>query len=210
MFVPVWGSERATIVFACVLLAVVARSYVVTAKRQKRIRRPTLVATTVFSASLAADVVMWLNLSDADVGNVVPLLYEAALCCVALILSVGLIAGDSSIVVDLMVELGESRSGTLRDALAATLNDPTLEVGYWDRRARYVDDAGRVVVVPPVGGSRSATFVERESQPVAVLVHDASILGEPALVESVAAATRLSTVHAELQAVVPRTVGGTF
>jgi signal transduction histidine kinase len=56
--------------------------------------------------------------------------------------------------------------------------------------------------MPPAGASRSATFVERDSQPFAVLVHDASILGEPALVESVAAATRLSTVHVELQAVV--------
>jgi signal transduction histidine kinase len=56
-----------------------------------------------------------------------------------------------------------------------------------------------VVVIPPERAARSATFVERGSQPFAVLVHDAAILGEPALVESVAAATRLSTLNAELQ-----------
>ena len=202
VFEPVWRSERVTIVIVCLVLAVVVRSYAATAKRRQRSRRPTLIATMVFTASLVTGTVLRLNLSRGDAGSIVPLLYGAALCCVALILSVGLVAGDQSDVVDLMVELGESRSGTLRDALAAMLNDPTLEVGYWDRRARYVDNVGRVVVVPPPGGSRSATFVERESQPLAVLVHDASILDEPALVASVAAATRLSTVHAELRAVV--------
>lgn len=202
VFLPVWRSEVATIVIACVLLAVVARGYLVAPVRLRRIRRTALVATTVFGGALAVGTVLRLNLTNADAANVVPLVYEAALCCVALVLSAGLIASDASNVVDLIVELGESRSGTLRDALATTLNDPTLEVGYWDRRGRYVDNDGGVVVMPPAGASRSATFVERESQPFAVLVHDASILGEPALVESVAAATRLSTVHAELQAVV--------
>ena len=127
------------------------------------------------------------------------LLYQAAQCCVAFVLTAGLPAGEASSVVDLVVELDETRSGTLRDALAMTLGDPTLAVGYWDHQASYLDVEGRVVEVPPAEPARSATFVERGSQPFAVLVHDAAVLGEPALVQSVAAATRLSTRNAELQ-----------
>ncbi|HVE17807.1 MAG TPA: ATP-binding protein, partial [Ilumatobacteraceae bacterium] len=107
-----------------------------------------------------------------------------------------------SSVVDLVVELGETRSGTLRDALASTLGDPTLGIGYWDRRGSYLDVEGRVVEIPQAGDVRSATFVERESRPFAVLVHDSAILGEASLVDSVAAATRLSTVNGELQTAV--------
>jgi signal transduction histidine kinase len=57
-----------------------------------------------------------------------------------------------------------------------------------------------VVQVPAGGGERAATFVERGSQPVAVLVHDASVLDQAALVDAVTAATRLSAANAALTA----------
>lgn len=199
VFVPVWRSEPTAIVLGCALMVVVARTFVVSAGRLRRARRTALVATAVFGAVVVAGAILRSTLADSDAVNAAHLLYQAALCGVALILTAGLPAGKASSVVDLVVELGETRSGTLRDALAMTLGDPTLEVGYWDRRASYLDAQGRVVVVPSGGAARSATFVERGSQPFAVLVHDAAILGEPALVESVAAATRLSTLNAELQ-----------
>ena len=59
---------------------------------------------------------------------------------------------------------------------------------------------GRSVHVPAGGGERAATFIERESRPFAVLVHDPSVLEEPALVDAVAAATRLSAANAALSA----------
>jgi signal transduction histidine kinase len=86
--------------------------------------------------------------------------------------------------------------------LAATLGDPSLEVGFWDGRASYHDTAGRLVEAPPDRADRSATYVEWESAPFAVLVHDAAVLNEAAMVESVAVATRLTAANAELQAVV--------
>ena len=39
--------------------------------------------------------------------------------------------GPAATVADLVVELGETRSGSLGDRLARALGDPTLEVGYW-------------------------------------------------------------------------------
>jgi signal transduction histidine kinase len=199
VFVPVWRSEPTAIVLACALVVVVARRFVVSAGRLRRAGRTALVATAVFGAAVVAGALLRSTLGDPDTVNAARLLYQAALCCVALILTAGLPAGKASSVVDFVVELGETRSGTLRDALAMTLSDPKLEVGYWDRRASYLDAEGRVVVIPAGRAARSATFVEHSSQPFAVLVHDTAILGEPALVEAVAAATRLSTLNAELQ-----------
>ena len=49
---------------------------------------------------------------------------------------------------DLVVDLGETRSGTVRDALAHALGDPTLEVAY------RVD--GRATSMPPAGRRASA------------------------------------------------------
>ena len=126
-------------------------------------------------------------------------LYEVALCAVAMLLAAGVVAPRASVVTNLMVELGESRSGVLRDALAHVLRDPSLEVAYHSMdTGDYRDQSGRVVSVPPTVGGRATTLVERESRPFAVLVHDASVLDEPALVDAVATATRLSTANTTL------------
>jgi signal transduction histidine kinase len=105
---------------------------------------------------------------------------------------------DPAAVADLVVELGDVRSGTMRDALADTLGDPTLEVGYRTVGGAYVDHTGAPVVIPEAGGERAATWVERDGRPFAVLVHDAAVLDEPALVHAVAAATRLSAANVAL------------
>jgi hypothetical protein len=47
-------------------------------------------------------------------------------------------------VADLVVELGEARSGTLRGQLSRALGDPSLEIGYWlPDRAVFIDAEGR-------------------------------------------------------------------
>ena len=202
LVVPVWRSEPAAIVLAFALVAVIVRGLVASAGRLHRVRRIALVAAAAFNIAVVTGAVMRSTVGDPHAETAVALLYQTALCFVALVLTAGLRAGHGSSVVDLVVELGETGAGTLRDALAMALGNPTLEIGFWDRQGGYVDAEGRVVVVPLPGAAQSATFVERGSRPFAVLVHDAAILNEPALVESVAAATRLSTANAELQAVV--------
>jgi signal transduction histidine kinase len=73
-----------------------------------------------------------------------------------------------------------------------------LEVGYRTVSGGYVDHNGASVLVPDPGGDRAATWVEREGQTFAVLVHDAAVLDEPVLAQAVAAATRLSAANAAL------------
>jgi signal transduction histidine kinase len=101
-----------------------------------------------------------------------------------------------------VVDLGElGDAGTLRDRLARALGDPSLVVGYWlPAEGRYVDEAGRPVELPIAGGERAVTPIEQDGEPVAALVHDGSVLGDPRLVADVAAAARLAVANARLQA----------
>src|SRR6266536_2014910 len=121
----------------------------------------------------------------------------------ATILLAGLLVApwQRAVVTDLVVELGEARSGTLRGELSRALGDPSLEVGYWlPDRAVFVDAEGRVLRLPAPGSGRSVTTVEREGQPVAVLVHDPAVLEDPGLLEAVTSAARLAAANARLQA----------
>ncbi len=119
----------------------------------------------------------------------------------------GLLAGllvapwQRAAVADLVVELGEARPGTLRGELARALGDPSLEIGYWlPDRAVFVDAGGRVLSLPGPGSGRSVTVVEREAQPVAVLVHDPVVLEDQGLLEAVTSAAQLAGSNARLQA----------
>jgi signal transduction histidine kinase len=200
---PVWADHTATIVLACLLVAVAVRGYVCAAGRERRMRLAALEATVVLAAVLVAVALVRLA-APAQAANAATLhAYQAVLCGLSLGLLVGLLRGswERAEVADLVVELGATRSGTLRDELARALGDPSLQVGYWvPQSAGFVDSAGRPVRVPDAGSGRSMTMVERDGQPLAVLVHDPAVLGDPGLVEAVSSAARLAAANARLQA----------
>jgi signal transduction histidine kinase len=101
----------------------------------------------------------------------------------------------------LVVELAESPSGTLRDALAGALGDPTLQVGYWlPESGRYVDARGRRLELPQPGTGRAVTPIELDGRPIGILVHDPAVLDDPGLLDSIASAARLAASNARLQA----------
>jgi signal transduction histidine kinase len=129
------------------------------------------------------------------------LAYEVALCATAIYLVSGTVRRpwERAGVTDLVVDLGETRSGTVRDALAEALGDPTLSVAY-RIDGGYVDAAGRPTSLPPPGTRRHVTRIERDGDEVAVLVHDAAVLDDPGLIAGVAVATRLAAANARLQA----------
>jgi signal transduction histidine kinase len=131
------------------------------------------------------------------------LAYEVALLASVIGLTVWLLLGerfDSGVVADFVVELGMSRrSGAVRDALARALGDPTLEIGY-PVAGSYVDEAGEPMTLPSSGDERTATSIECDGEPVAVLVHDAALASDLALTGAVAAAARLTASNVRLQA----------
>jgi signal transduction histidine kinase len=200
---PVWAGEIATIVLACLLVAVAVRGYVCAAGRERRMRLAALQATAVVAAVLAAVALVRLAEPGQAAGAATLHAYQVALCGLSLGLLAGLLRGswERAEVADLVVELGETRSGTLRDELALALGDPSLQVGYWvPQSAGFVDSEGRPIRVPDPGSGRSMTMVERDGQPLAVLVHDPVVLGDPGLVEAVSSAARLAAANARLQA----------
>jgi hypothetical protein len=89
-------------------------------------------------------------------------------------------------VAGLVVELGgPSASGDLRQALARALGDPSLELAFWfGVEKHYVDGDGRVVKLPDADSGRRLTFVERDGQPIAVLLHDPVLEHNAELVRS--------------------------
>ena len=197
----VWRSDVATIVLAAALVAVAARGYVAASGRARRDRLTALQAAAALGAVLVGGAAARIAVPSGDAVDPALLAYEAVLVAIAVGLYARLRGPAVPAVADLVVELGEARSGTLRDRLARALRDPTLELGYWSPEARaYLDDRGAAIVLPEPGAGRSATRVERDGQPYAVLAHDEAVLGDAALAEAVASATRLSASNVALQA----------
>jgi signal transduction histidine kinase len=99
-------------------------------------------------------------------------------------------------------ELGEAPPpGTLRDALAAAMGDPALEVAYWLPGAqRFVDGRGKPMDAPVAGHGRAATPILRDGRPVAIVVHDAALLEGPVLEREIGSAARLAVDNERLQA----------
>jgi signal transduction histidine kinase len=200
---PIWDSEAATILLAGLLVAVCAREFVRAVGGARRARLIALQAAAGLSLVLAATAAARLLLPPGEVSGPSLLVYEAALCVLAGGLLAGLLSApwDRAAVTDLVIELGEARSGTVRGELSRALGDPSLEIGYWlPDRAGFVDAEGGVLALPDAGSGRSVTVVEREDQPVAVLVHDPAVLEDPGLLEAVASAAQLAAANARLRA----------
>ncbi len=102
---------------------------------------------------------------------------------------------------DLVVELEHAPPGSVRDALARTLGDPSLELALWlpDQRA-YVDRDGRPVELPVSGSGRAVTVLGSSDAPVAALVHDPVLLERRALLTAAGAAARFAIENERLQA----------
>jgi signal transduction histidine kinase len=199
---PVWRSEVATILLAGLLLAVCAREYGRAVGGARRARLIALQAAAGLSLVLAGTAAARLLLPPGEVSGALLVLNEVALCVLAGGLLAGLLVAPwQTVVADLVVELGEARSGTLRGELSRALGDPSLEIGYWlPDRAGFVDVEGRVLSLPDAGSGRSVTIVEWEGQPVAVLLHDPAVLEDPGLLEAVASAAQLAASNARLRA----------
>lgn len=89
---------------------------------------------------------------------------------------------------------------SLRDALARTLADPSLELYFWlPEQGAFVNSRGSVVSLPG-DGERAVTTLEHHGEPLAAIVHDPSLLEEPKLVEAAGAAARLALENARLHA----------
>jgi signal transduction histidine kinase len=206
----VGGSTAGEIVLASVVLAVGARRLVSAEGPQRRARMPAAACSASFAGVLVVAAVADLTDASASLDRGVLWAYMVVVAAVAVALAVDLVLRRWvwATVTGLVVDLGEAaKTGTLRDRLARALGDRSLVLGYrLADRDVYVDDRGRHVELPGDDGDRRVTVVRDGDEPVAVLVHDAGVLADSELVESVVAAARIAVVNARLQAEVLRQV----
>ena len=130
--------------------------------------------------------------------------YQVVLVLVAVGLFVDLLWGrwTQAAITGLVVDLGEvEQGGTLQAKLARVIGDPSLVVAYrLPGAAGYVDEAGRPVALPAAGAARTITYLHEGGRQIGALVHDAAVLGDPVLVDAVAAAAGVAVANARLQA----------
>jgi signal transduction histidine kinase len=100
---------------------------------------------------------------------------------------------------DLFRGLRSIRPGELQSALAGALGDPALLIAFPRDTGGYVDSDGSPVTLPE-DGERSVAVVERDGDPVAVLVYDGSLDDDPELVEAIGGAAALALENAQLHA----------
>jgi signal transduction histidine kinase len=87
-----------------------------------------------------------------------------------------------------------------RELLARALDDPSLQVGFWQPRAgRFAGAGGEAVLAPEEGSGRLWVPVEREGRPLAALVVDEVLAEEPELLDAACAATLLAIEHGTLE-----------
>ncbi|CCK25671.1 hypothetical protein BN159_1292 [Streptomyces davaonensis JCM 4913] len=198
-----WRYEAATIVLSAAVAGLLRHEHTCTGSRRARHRRVVLWAGTALCTVLAAGAAARLAVGATPLAMAPALwLYEAALCAVAVLAAQGIRGrSEPATVTDLVVELGEHRSGLLREGLVRALDDDSLVVGYWQApHGNYLDPSGRPVKMPDAADGRTVTRIERDGHPFAVLVHDPAVLDDPALVAAVESATRLTAAHAALHA----------
>jgi DNA-binding CsgD family transcriptional regulator len=178
------------------IVFVVVRRWLAATPPERRALEPILWAgpasLIIAAASIAHD---YLEVGQSSAVDWLKLTYIAI--PIAFLLGVLRTQLQRAAVGDLVVELSDVASAAgVRDALARTLGDPSLELAFWlPAKRRYVDLSGKPMNLPREAG-RAVT----EFEGVAALVYDPSLLGDPGLVRSAGAAARLALENARLQA----------
>ena len=184
------------------IIALLVRRWLRASTAQRRAVAPVLVAGCATLAALGWTVVF--DLLGDPLGALPANVYFTLMATVPVAvlfvflqrrLARGMVAG-------LVVELGgPSASVDLREALARALGDPSLQLAFWfPPELHYVDLDGTPVKLPDDDSGRRATFVKRDGQPIAVLLHDPVLEHNAELVSSVCAAASLALENERLQA----------
>jgi len=195
---------RLGLAWSLLLIAVAAWRLARSSRTRRRVVAPVVLAGCAYLGLVAGSFATSLDrgfLGSGELDRRLWLGQAAALAALAAAVAWGLLRArrTRSSLARLVVELGESASGGLRDGLADALADPDLELAYPVGEGRYADALGRAVDPAPLDG-RAVTPLVREGRPVALLVHRADLLDNPELVEEVTSAARLALENERLQA----------
>jgi signal transduction histidine kinase len=210
--VPLARNDVVTIIIACLVVAVTTQDYARAVGPDRRARVTAVAAAVLLAIPLAGGSLVRLMAAPGSGldQTVVLSIYETVLIVIALGFLTDFLLGrwTQAAVTKLVIDLGgEAETGTLRTRLAHALGDRSLAIAYWlPEQNEYVDDLGSPVELPPAGSGRAVTIIEHAGDRIAALVHDAAVLDDPNLVDSVALAARIALSTVRMQADMQRRV----
>jgi signal transduction histidine kinase len=174
----------------------------------RRVLAPLLVPGTLAGAAQTAYAVALLHtpLEEPKSSEFLSLFFARSLAITALALgiawTIGRIRLTRAAVARVAAELGEAPPARkLRQALAAAVGDPTLEVAYWlPASHRYVGADGEVVEAPAPADGRAVMPILREGEALALVGYDPALLDGADLEREIGSAARLAVENERLQA----------
>jgi signal transduction histidine kinase len=192
-------------VLIVMFLALLGRKIIKAAPGPRRVVLPLAAVMLVVAARAAVQTGLLFFGSSASFWTNSTMFWSetAAMLAMPIALAGGLLWADRarSAAADLVIELERTPPGSVRDALARALGDPSLELALWlPERATYVDANGRPLPLPDPGSDRAVTVLGSSEAPVAALVHDPALIERRKLLQAVGAAARLALENERLQA----------
>ena len=189
-------NEDVTVALAALVAAVAVGRWASVAGVRRRARAVPAAAAVAVAAVLIGGAI-----SGSEHGETLIWAYESVLVLTATALFVDLRRGwTEEAVTRVVIDLGDSpRSGSLTDALARAVGDPSLVLGYALDDGAVVDEAGGRIELLSGDADRAVTSIEAGDGVAAVLIHDRATLRAPGLADSVAAAVRLALDNAKLE-----------
>ena len=207
---PFVHGEIPTLAVAVGLVLMTVRSWRTESGPRRAARRVGVVAAAVLACALTAGSLGRLWGVGPGAEEVLLRLYEGALVVTAMLLAVDLHRRKWSEVTltRLVVDLGDAHEVTaVRARLATALGDPSLRVAFFiPEDGLLVDERGHPIHAPVRGDDRTVTTVFEGGEPIALLMHDPSVLRDPDLVAEVTAAARLALANVRLRTEVQRHV----
>jgi signal transduction histidine kinase len=139
------------------------------------------------------------RLAGARIDAFMLVAYQIALVTILIVIAIDnrYRLSRTAIVTSLAVDLGEGSVRSLRDVLAEVLGDPSVVVGLVSDDG-FTDEAGQPVVLNPTS-SQVVTDLLEGGHRIAMLQHDAALLRDKKLLESVTALAAVALANAQLQ-----------
>ncbi len=182
--------------FVAVLIAGVVGTSRVPSASLRSARLATAGAALLWGLLTAAAVA---RLAGARIDGIVLVTYQIALVAILIVIAIDnrYRLSRTAIVTSLAVDLGEGSVGSLRDVLAEVLGDPSVVVGLVSDDG-FTDETGRPVVLNPTS-SQVVTDLFEGNHRIAMLQHDAALLRDKRLLDSVTALAAVALANAQLQ-----------
>jgi signal transduction histidine kinase len=182
--------------FVAVLIAGVVGTPRVPSASLRSARIATAGAALLWGLLTAAGVA---RLAGAGIDAFMLIAYQIALVAILTVIAIDnrYRLSRTAIVTSLAVDLGEGGVRPLRDVLAEVLGDPSVVVGLVSDDG-FTDEAGRPMALNPTS-SQVVTDLFEGNQRIAMLQHDAALLRDKELLDSVTALAAVALANARLQ-----------